>query len=344
MPPTPSVSGRNQENPCQASGDHRALPAGRGKVSQPLGILSILICLLIASVRGGNPVAIKVVLQAFSPLVGAAIRVTIACASIALFSCWRKDDLRPRRNEIRPLMLLGMVFAVQISALQTGSDFTSPLFVAVLFNTYPIIANLTSSFVVPEDRLTPRRVLGLAAAFAGMAWVFLARTQSDLAPNPVLGNALVLGAATVLALRMVYVRQLVLRVDYVRAVFWPSFVSVPLFLLGDLALPDPIMRSGASWETWVALGFQGVVIGGAGQLAWVYLIRRHTPGTVIAFSFLTPISGLLLSASYFNEPVPARLITGLAAVLTGIGLAARRAGQTRQADTAGAARNSGETP
>ena len=58
-----------------------------------------------------------------------------------------------------PLASLSVVYAVQISAMQVGSDLTSPLFVAILFNTYPIIANLT--FVVlrargpPEPRAGP---------------------------------------------------------------------------------------------------------------------------------------------------------------------------------------------
>ena len=146
-----------------------------------------------------------------------------------------------------------------------------------------------------------------------MAWVFSARTESVLAPNPVVGNALILFAATLLGMRMVYTRQFVLRVPYARAVFWPMVGALPLFLLGDAAIADGMVRSESTWETWVALAYQGIVVGGAGQLAWVYLLRKHTPGTVIAFSFLTPVSGVAQGAAYFDEPVPARLVTGLAA-------------------------------
>ncbi len=319
------------------------MSAKPAKISQPLGLVSILVCLLIASVRGGNPVAIKLVLQSLSPMRGAFTRVAIGCASVGLFSLARGDDLRPRRNELGPLALLSVIFAVQISLNQTGSDYTSPVFVAILFNTYPIIANLVSSFFVPEDRLTPRRALGLAVAFAGVTWVFLARTQSSLAPNPQLGNSLIVGAATLLAFRMVYLRQVVLRVSYVRAVFWPLLGSLPLFLLGEFAITDGMPRSEVSGVIWTALIFQGVVVGGAGQLAWVYLLRKHTPGSVIAFSFLTPISGVAASAGYFSEPVSARLVVGLGAVLVGIGLAARRAEPASPLDGSGPARIFGGT-
>lgn len=302
------------------------------KISQPIGIASALVCLGIVLARSGNPVAMKVALRSLSPMYGAFTRVAIGCASVGLFSFVRGGELRPKRGELGPLALLTVIYALQISANQTGSDYTSPVFVAILFNTYPIAANFTSSFFVPEDRLTPGRLIGLAAAFAGVVWIFLARTQSALAPDPALGNSLILVAATLLAFRMVYLRQLILRVDYVKAVFWPLLMSLPLFLLGASALPDAIPRVEADWRIWVALLYQGIVVGGVGQLAWTYLVRKHTPGTVIAFSFVTPVCGLVLSAAYFSEPVPTRLLEGFWAILAGIGLAARRAPPAEQAD------------
>ena len=295
------------------------------KISQPIGIFSALVCLAIVIVRSGNPVAIKVVLQSLPPMHGAFTRVAIGCASVALYSLAQGINLRPKRRELLPLALVTLTYAIQISAIQTGSDYTSPVYVAILFNTYPLVTNFVSSFFIPEDYLDLRRAVGLLAALGGVIWVFLARTESVLAPNPMLGNSLILAGATLLALRMVYVRQLVLRVDYVKAVFWPLLGSLPLYLLGAVVIPDALPRAEMDWRTWTALVYQGVVVGGVGQLAWTYLVKKHTPGTVIAFSFMTPGAGLALSSLYFSEPVPARLVEGFCAVLAGIALAARRA-------------------
>lgn len=302
------------------------------RISQPIGFLSALACTVIVIVRGGNPVAMKVVLQALSPMHGAFARVAIGCASVGIYSLFKRRTLRPARSEIGPLAILTAFYALQIGTNQTGSDFTSPVLVAILFNTYPITANVTSSFFVREDRLTRARLVGLGAAFAGVAWVFLAPTESELAPNPTLGNSLILAAATLLALRMVYLRQLVLRVDYIKAVFWPLLGSLPLFLLGGALMPDTAHRLETDWRTWAFLLYQGIVIGGAGQLAWAWLVRRHTPGTVIAFSFLTPVTGVVLSALYFAEAVPPRLVEGLGAVLAGVALASRRGRTARSSE------------
>ena len=298
------------------------------KVSQPLGLVSVSVCVLIAVTRGLNPIAMKVVLRSMSPLAGAFWRISFATAGIAAYAAVRGIRLRPERRELLPLAVLALIFGVQIGANQFGADFTSPMLLAILFNTYPISTSLISSFTIAADKLTPRRVAGLALAFAGVAWILADRTESQLAPNPLLGNCLVLSAATLLSIRMVYTRQLSLKVEYVKAVFWTLIGALPVFLAGWLAIPDPMRRFDQDWSTWVALLFQGLVIGGAAQLTWVYLIRRHTPSTVIAFSFITPISGVTLSAAFFAEPVPARLVGGLAAVLAGIALAARHTGKS----------------
>ena len=315
------------------AGDHAraggAASGSGGQVAQPIGIGSAIACLLIVIVRGGNPVAIKVVLESMSPMQGAFARVAIGCAGVGVFAAAQGGQLKPARTELAPLALLSVIYAFQIGANQTGTDLTSPVLAAILLNTYPIIANLVSSLVVPEDRLGPLRITGLAIAFAGVAWILMSRSESVLASDPLLGNALVMGGSTLLALRVVYLRQLVLRINYAKAVFWPLLGSLPLFLVGDALLSDESTRGAAGPETWLALLYQGIVVGGVGQLAWVYLIRRHTPGRVTAFSFLTPVSGVALSSLYFREPVPPTLLAAFVAVLAGIALAVRRAGSSQ---------------
>ncbi len=202
-----------------------------------MGLASVLACIAVAAMRGLNPIAIKVVLLSMPPLLGAFLRVSVASAGIAVFAAIQKTSLKPRKSELLPLALLGVIFAVQISANQTGADFTSPVLLSILFNTYPITTNLISALVVPADRLSPRRAVGLATSFCGVAWVVTASAASPLAPNPALGNTLVLAAATLLAARMVCTRQLALRIDYVKTVFWPLVGSLPIFLLGWCETP-----------------------------------------------------------------------------------------------------------
>ncbi len=153
-------------------------------------------------------------------------------------------DAAAARCLLAHLAVLALIFGVQIGTNQTGADYTSPVLLAILFNTDPISSNLISSFLVAADRLTPRRVTGLAVAFGGVAWILTPRTESSaLAPNPALGNALVLAANTLLSIRMVYTRQLSLKVEYVKAVFWTLVGALPVFLVGWVTIADPMERT-----------------------------------------------------------------------------------------------------
>ena len=293
------------------------------ETSQPLSVTAAATGMTVAFARGGNPVAIKLALYALSPLQSALTRSMISCLGVSLLSMELHRKLKPKRDEIRPLLLLSLMYSLQIASNQTGADYTSAVHFTILMNTYPITVNLVSSLSVPEDRLTVRRICGLAIAFSGIIWVITGQPESRLASNPLLGNCLVLLAATILAVRTVYIRQLVLNAEYSKAVFWPLLGSVPLFFLGLVLIPKTIPRIAIDWTTVSAQLYQDVIVGGVGQLVWVYLMRRHTAGTVTALSFVTPISGLVLSSIVFNEPLSTRVLTGFCAVLTGIALVSK---------------------
>ena len=120
----------------------------------------------VAFARGGNPVAIKLALYALSPLQSALTRSMISCLGVSLLSMELHRKLKPKRDEIRPLLLLSLMYSLQIASNQTGADYTSAVYFTILMNTYPITANLVSSLSVPEDRLTVRRICGLAGRSA----------------------------------------------------------------------------------------------------------------------------------------------------------------------------------
>ena len=288
--------------------------------AQPLGWRSAAAALAVSAVRGGNQVAIKFALLSFSPLWSAFARM--ACSSVVVFGLSRWDGiaLRPEPHERRTLAMLGLLFTIQIGILHVGADWTSPAYAVVLINTNPIFANLISHFFVPEDRLTFKRLLGLAIAFAGVSVVFLGRPDSDLAPYPRLGNALMVLSGALVAGRTVYIQRIVQKMPTTRAVFWQMIFSLPCFAAGAWVAGDRIERMSLQWESLAAILYQGLVVGGVALIVWVRLLKRHTPGTISVFSFVTPMAGLVLAALFFGENLTPRLLLGLAAVLTGIAL------------------------
>lgn len=289
----------------------------------PVGWTSALLAIFVAVTRGGNQVAIKIALVAMAPLWTAFWRMFVSCLTIFVWSRIQGIRLWPEQQEWRHLSLLSFVFFIQIAMLHTGADWTSPAYATALINAAPIFANLISPYFVPEDRLTWPRVAGLAIAFSGACGVLLGRPDTEIATRPLLGNALITVSGCLVGARSVYVQRIVQKMPSSRAIFWQIALALPGFALGAVWLPDAVERAPLSWAPVLAIAYQGVFVGGIALIIWVYLLKRHTPGSITAFSFATPIAGLLLAAWLFGERLGARLLLGLLAVLIGIALISR---------------------
>lgn len=263
--------------------------------------------------------AIKLGLRVFPPLWSAFWRMLLAVIALALYAVRSAVPLQPKANETRGLFTLGLLFTVQIGLLNLGANYTSPAFAVVLLNSYPMFANFVAHFSRAEERLSGRRLLGLALAFSGIVYVFQGTPQEKLAPHPKLGNTLMLTSAALLGLRTVYTRMLVQAIDPVRAVVWMTGVSTPFFLLAALAFEPPLLEA-VSASALAAIIYQALAVAGFCFIAWTRLLRKHPAGAVSMFAFTVPLFGVLLSHVVISEPVSCRLIAGATLVTAGIAL------------------------
>lgn len=250
-------------------------------------------------------------------------------AGVLFVAAWGRlqgVSLWPSREERWPLVWLGALFTVQIALLNSASPLTSPAYGVVLLNSYPVFVNLAGHFghkhasgTISEEPLTPVRLLGLAVALCGVALLAFGRPDQRLAPQPVLGNLLMVTSAVLLGIRQVYTRWLVRSIDPVRSLVWQMALSVPLFLVFALAT-EPMVYGHVTMTAVLAILFQGFIVAGMCFVIWVRLLRRHAAGTLSMFAFLVPVSGIALSAWIFGERLEARLFLDTLLVLTGVGI------------------------
>jgi len=270
-------------------------------------------------------VALKFALTSLPPLWAAFGRM--AASVVVVFGLTRveRTSLRVDPCERRTLATLGAIFTIQIAMLHIGADWTSPAYAVVLINTNAIFANLIAHFFVPEDRLTARRLGGLALAFGGVCLVFLGKPDAALAPHPALGNLIITSSGFLVGARTVYIQRVVQRMEPSKAVFWQMLISLPFFAGGGWLLNGFELRGPLLGAPLAAIGYQGMVVGGAALVIWVRLLKAYSPGRIAVFSFATPFAGLILTAWLFNEALTPDLLFGLAAVVAGISLASRSA-------------------
>lgn len=289
---------------------------------QPLTAAAAALALFVSLLWGGNIAAIKLGLDTFPTFWSAFWRFFSAAAAVLIYARFQRVSLRPSREEWGPLAALAAMFAAQITCLNIGTGWTSAAYAVVLLNAHPLFTNAIGQFTALEEKLTPRRVLGLLIAFAGICWLALGRPEERLAPFPVGGNVLVTVSALLLASRIIYTRRIVQAAHPLKPVIWQMLLALPVFLVPAL-LYEPVALKPIEWEAVAAILYQGPVVGGVCFVVWTTLLRHYSASTLSIFAFTVPFFGVLLSACLFDEAIGGRLIAGAVLATAGIWIVTR---------------------
>ena len=286
---------------------------------------AVLVSIVIHSLWGGNPVAVKFSLIAFPPLTTAFLRFAIGIACIALWARWRGVRLLPEKGEWRSLWIAALLFAVQITLMNIGFHHTSGAMGSVLIATNPLFAVMFAHFLVAGDRMTAVKALGLLVAMAGTSLALLG--DADLATlDPVAaGNWIVLSSAVMLGFRLSLSARFVRRIDPTKVAMWQMVLSLPLFGAGALLLEE------IAWDRVgpgpiAGLLFQGAVIAGVGFTVSYHLMKRYTPSVMMSFNFISPIAGVVFAAWLLGDRIGPLLLAGMGAGRGGA--VTRRSGTT----------------
>ena len=288
-----------------------------------LDLRGAALALLLSALWGGNPVAIKVGLLDAPPFWLGSMRFVLGGLAILVWAWWTGalKGFRVESHEWRPLGFLGLLFTVQIACLNVGTQFTTASHSAVLINAYAVHTVVLAHFLVPGDRLTPRKLGGVLLAYAGI--VILFAREPGGAEATLLGDLTVSISALLLGERTIYLARAVQRIDPVKLLLAQALVgsaglaALSLWLEGGLPY---------RWTTSLVLAllYQGVVVAGFNFTASLWLLKHYRPSALAAFFLTSPIFGVLLSGPFTGEPLTGALLLASVLVAGGIGLTSRR--------------------
>ena len=108
-----------------------------------------------------------------------------------------------------------------------------------------------------------------------------------------------------------------------KILFYQLAVSALLLTPASLLLGEPLPDLSQP-PVLFALGYQIVVVSFASYIVWFWLITQYAPSNLAAFTFLTPVSGVLFGALILDEPVTGPILAALALIGGGIYLVNRR--------------------
>jgi drug/metabolite transporter (DMT)-like permease len=285
---------------------------------------AVVLALVIHTLWGGNPVAVKIGLEAFPPLWSGFLRFALGSACVFAWARAIGVPLTPPRDEWPVHVGITLIFTGQIALMNIGFGLTTAANSAVLIATNPLFGVFFAHWWVPGDRLTPGRLLGVFVAFAGAALVLTRGALGNLSLGAAnYGDWLVLASAGVLGMRLALCGRLLRTVNEVRLTFWQMLLSLPLFLAGGLTF-ESLRLEQLGWAPIAGILYQGIVVAGLGFSVNYYLLRRYKPSVMISFNFVAPVAGVLLGVWLLDEHLTAALLGGMALVALGITLLARK--------------------
>ena len=286
---------------------------------------AILISIVIHSLWGGNPIAVKFGLIAFPPLWSAFFRFVIGAACVLTWAHLRGVRIWPQPGEWPALAIIASLFTVQVALMNIGYAHTTGAMGSVMIATNPIFAALFAHLLISGDRLTWVRSTGLVIAMLGTAVCLLQDADLQAMDFGAVGNWIVLASACLLGLRLSISARVLRNMDEARVAIWQMLLSMPLFAAGGL-LFETIAWERVSGPAVAGILYQGVVIAGLGFTVAFALMKRYTPSVMMSFNFVSPVAGVLLAAWLLDERVTAMLLAGMSLVAVGLALVTRRSG------------------
>jgi drug/metabolite transporter (DMT)-like permease len=270
---------------------------------------------------GSNQIAMKIANAGLSPVFQASVRSAGAALLLLGWCAVRRVPLFSGDLRIGYGVAISALFSLEFALLYSGLLYTSASRAVLFLHMAPFVVATGAHFLLPGERLRGWRLCGLALAFTGLALAFADGLRLPRG-RELLGDSLELCAAVGWGATTLVIKARGRGVDpHLTLVYQLAGSVLPLWLIsralgeaGVIALTPPVVAS---------MAYQIVVIATFSYLAWIWLLARYPASVLSAFSFWTPLFGLLAGALLLAEPITIALAVAMTLVASGIYLVNR---------------------
>ncbi len=268
-------------------------------------------------------ILIKQIVYEVPPLWQSSLRFAGATVLLLVWCRLRGIPLMARDGTLVGGLVAGALFAFEFACLYLGMRETNASRLTVFVYTAPFVVALLLPRLVPSERLHLWQWLGLVLAFGGMSVAFAEGFMSGPSGHW-RGDTLSLLAGVGWGLT-----TLVLRSSKLGSA---SAEKILFYQVGVTAVVAPFLSLalGETWSlnysayAWFSISMQTLIGAFASFLAWMWLLRHYPATQLSSFTFITPVTTLVLGVLVLGETLTPQLMTAAAGVAIGIILVNRR--------------------
>lgn len=299
--------------------------ADQTEINQVMGAREWAALLLLSLLWGGSFFFVGVAVGALPPLAIVALRVGLA--ALALWAVIAALKVRvPRESRVWAAFLgMGVLNnVVPFTLIVWGQTQIASGLASILNATTPFFTVVVAGLLLPDERITPLKLLGVGIGFLGVVALIGPEALSGLAvegASPLWAQLAVLGAALSYGFAGVYGRRFrAMKVEPM--VTAAGQVTASTLLLGPLALivDQPWTLPAPGLGVWAAILGLALISTSAAYILYFRLLASAGAINLLLVTFLIPVSAILLGAVFLGERLESAHFLGMA--LIGLGLSA----------------------
>jgi drug/metabolite transporter (DMT)-like permease len=306
-----------ERNPAEAAAASPAYADGMIRTVMNRSDWGTLVVL--ALIWGAAFLFIGVAVRHVPPLTYVWLRLAIAAAAMWAFLRWKGVSLDLPRSAWGSILLLALLNnALPFALFGWGQTHIASGLAAILNATTPIWGVVVAHLFTGDERMTPRKLVGVLLGFGGVALMIGPSLLSNLG-NSALAQVACVTASLSYALAAVWARRfrkqglspLTVTTSQLTA---GAALMLPLMLLVDrpwnLAMPPA-----TAWASIVALA---VVCSAFGYVLYFRLIDRAGATNALLVTLLVPPVAILLGTLFLAEVLAPQDFAGLALIALGL--------------------------
>jgi len=267
-----------------------------------------------SALLGLNQVLIKFVNGGIAPVFQAGLRSVCAFVVVLFIAKLLGRRLSVSDGSLGPGVVTGCLFAFEFMLLFQALDYISVARASVLFYTMPFWVTIGAHVLIPGERITILKTIGLVLALVG---VVLTLSVNPSGQPSLVGDMYCIVAAIAWAAIAIIARTTPLqRACPEMQLLYQLAVSAPILVVA--ALLSGVLLREPTTITWAVFAFQVIVVVSIGFLTWFWVLSIYPIANMAVFSFLAPVFGVFFGWLILDEQITLSIVLALLFIAVGI--------------------------
>lgn len=273
--------------------------------------------LILALMWSSSFAAIKVGIETIDSMPLVAGRMIIGAAIMLTVLKLRGMSLNWTGKAWSDYLFTGLVGGViPFLLITSGEHHVDSGLAAILMGISPVSTVLLAHYVLNDENMTPKSVIGVGLGVSGVALLVGPDALSDLGSH-VIGQVSILIAAICYSTSTIYIKRKSTRPAMEMAA-GSMLIGAVCITVATLFIGQPAKIEMPSMESLIAVIYLGIFPTALATLFYFYLVPRLGANRMSQVNFVVPIAGALIGVVVMGEALTPSIIAALAVIMVAI--------------------------